>query len=31
MKRTEGLAVMCDTFAPTAQAANIEEAGYHES
>jgi homogentisate 1,2-dioxygenase len=34
MKRTEELAVMCDTFAPlapTAQAANIEEAGYHES
>jgi homogentisate 1,2-dioxygenase len=32
--RTDELAVMCDTFAPllpTAQAANIEEAGYHES
>jgi homogentisate 1,2-dioxygenase len=32
--RTDELAVMCDTFAPlvpTSQAANIEEAGYHES
>lgn len=32
--RTDELAVMCDTFAPlasTAQAANIEHAGYHES
>jgi homogentisate 1,2-dioxygenase len=32
--RTDELAVMCDTFAPlvpTAHAANIEEAAYHES
>ena len=32
--RTEELAVMCDTFeplSPTAQATNIEDAGYHES
>jgi len=32
--RTDELAVMCDTFAPllpTAQAANIEDAGYHDS
>jgi homogentisate 1,2-dioxygenase len=34
MTRTDELAVMCDTFAPlapTAQASNIEESGYHES
>jgi homogentisate 1,2-dioxygenase len=33
-KRTDEMAVMLDTFAPllpTAQAVNIEEAGYHES
>jgi homogentisate 1,2-dioxygenase len=33
-KKTDELAVMCDTFqplAPTAQATNLEEAGYHES
>jgi homogentisate 1,2-dioxygenase len=33
-KRTDELAVMCDTFEPlvsTAQAANIEEPAYHES
>ncbi len=33
-KRTDELAVMCDAFeplVPTAQAANIEEPGYHES
>jgi homogentisate 1,2-dioxygenase len=33
-KRTDELAVMCDTFeplVPTAQAANIEEPAYHES
>jgi homogentisate 1,2-dioxygenase len=32
--RTDELAVMCDTFEPllpTAQAANIEDAGYHDS
>ncbi|HZU81301.1 MAG TPA: homogentisate 1,2-dioxygenase domain-containing protein [Polyangiaceae bacterium] len=32
--RTDELAVMCDTFSPlvpTPQAANIEDAGYHES
>jgi homogentisate 1,2-dioxygenase len=33
-KRTEELAVMCDAFAPlvtTAQAANIEDRGYHDT
>jgi homogentisate 1,2-dioxygenase len=33
-KRTDELAVMVDTFAPllpTAQAANLEDPGYHES
>jgi homogentisate 1,2-dioxygenase len=33
-RRTEELAVMCDTFAPlspTPQAANIEDRGYHET
>jgi homogentisate 1,2-dioxygenase len=33
-KRTDELAVMCDTFeplVPTAQAANIEDPGYHDS
>jgi homogentisate 1,2-dioxygenase len=33
-KRTDEMAVMCDTYAPlqpTAQAANIEDVGYHES
>ncbi len=32
--RTDEMAVMCDTYAPlmpTAQAANIEDAGYHDS